>query len=614
MSDISSFQPVHCYQSLKIVFKMEKSKEIAWDLTLIFKDDDEVQQTIQQARNEAELIEKDYRGQIDSIDTSDDDLLGLFTRMESLITKVEGLLYYSELKNAADQTNEEALKLLNLTRNFNLEIKKKIAFVKIELGKLLDNKTELLESPSLEIYGHYLERVLRKQKHMLSEREEQLILEKDLNGVIAWSQFRAQWLGSKKFTTTIDKKERDFFWSEAQGFLRSPDRTNRKNVILAVMDALKVDGDVFSAALRNICSNHVTMAKRRNYDTMSSSLIFNDITQQMVDNLIAVIEENLDIFHQFLELKASKLGTKKLLGEDLWAPIPQHGEGSQKIPWEKAKEIVTGILNNFDEEFGKIADKMFEENHIDASPRKGKRGGAFCDMNEYTNECFILQSYNETFDDLSTLAHEMGHAIHGYLMLEAQTHLNREISFCIAECASEFVRFLLIDKMKESTDEQQKRTVLYNHLEDLAISIFEVGSRIQFEKSLYSAIEAGEYLTTEKISDLFFKSRKDYFGDSIEFLPQQKYDWMWKPHYFRIDLRFYNYPYVFAELIVLALYNKFKSEGDSFKPKFKAFLAAGSSKSPLELVKEMGMDLTTKEFWQMGLNEMRSLLEEVRSR
>ncbi len=591
---------------------MEQTKEIAWDLTLIFKDDDEVQQTIQKARNEVELIEKDYRGRINSIDTSDNDLLGLLRRMESLNAKVDGLLYYSELKIAADQTNEEALKLLNLTRNFNLEIKKKVAFVKIELGKLLDSKKELLESPSLEIYKHYLERVLRKQKHMLSESEEQLILEKDLNGVIAWSQFRAQWLGSKKFNAVIDNKEKDFFWSEAQGFLRSPDRTNRKNVILAVMDALKDDGDVFSAALRSICANHVTMAIRRNYSTMSSSLIFNDITQEMVDNLIAAIEENLDIFEEFLRLKAKILGTEKLLGEDLWSPIPQHGEESKKIPWKKAKEIVSGILNEFDEEFGNITKKMFEENHVDASPRKGKRGGAFCDMNEYAEECFILQSYNETFDDLSTLAHEMGHAAHGYLILNSQTHFNREISFCIAECASEFVRFLLIDKMKEDTDEIHKRTMLYNHLEDLAISIFEVGSRIQFEKSLYRKIEAGEYLTTEKISDLFFKSRTDYFGDSIEFLPQQKYDWMWKPHYFRIDLRFYNYPYVFAELIILTLYNKFKTEGDSFKPKFKAFLAAGSSKSPLELVKEMGMDLTTKEFWQMGLDEMRSLLREVK--
>ncbi|MFX0208824.1 MAG: M3 family metallopeptidase [Candidatus Hodarchaeota archaeon] len=592
---------------------MVETREIAWDLTLIFKSDEEIHETIRKAQAEAEMIENDYRGKINATEMIPNDILRLLERIESLQEKAEGLYWYGQLKVSADQTDEEALKLQNTLKSFRLEIKKKIAFVKIELGKLLAGNEEILESPILANYHHYMENILRKHKYTLSEVEEQLILEKDLNGVMAWSQFRAEWLGSKQFKALIDNEEKTFFWSEAQGLLRSPDRTNRKNTIVAVMDALKEDGNIFSSALRNICVNHVTMARRRNYDTMASSLITNDIAQDMIDNLYAAIEDNLDIFHEILLLKAKILRTEKLLGEDLWAPIPQLGEETKKISWNEAKETVTEILYDFDDKFGKIADKMFAESHIDASPRKGKRGGAFCSTNEYAKECFILQSYNETFDDLSTLAHEMGHAVHGYSCLEAQTFLNWDVSFCIAECASEFVRFLLIDKMKEIVPDPQKRVILFNHLEDLGIVIFEVGSRTQFEKSLYSAIEAGEYLNMDKISNLFLKSRTDYFGEAIEFLPQQKYDWMWKPHYFRIDLRFYNYPYVFAELIVLALYNKFKSEGESFKPKFKAFLAAGSSKSPQELVEDMGMDLTTKEFWQMGLNEIRAILKEVKS-
>ncbi|MFX1286711.1 MAG: M3 family metallopeptidase [Promethearchaeota archaeon] len=592
---------------------MVETKEIAWDLTLIFKSNEEIQQTIEKAKTEAKTIEKDYRGKIDSVNITANDLLRLFERMETLMVKSKGLYDYGELKVSADQTNEQSLELLNTVKNVLLEIKKKIAFVQIELGKLLESNDEFLQSSILKNYRHYMEKTLRKQKHILTEVEEQLILEKDMNGVMAWSRFRAEWLGKKPFTAIIDNKEKTFYWSEAQGLMRSPDRINRKNTIITVMDALKEDGSIFAASLRSICTNHVLMAKRRKYDTMASSLITNDISQEMIDNLFAAIEDNLDIFHGILLLKAKILGTEKLLGEDLWAPIPQQEDGSKKITWNEAKEIVSEILTDFDGEFGKITEKMFKENHIDASPRKGKRGGAFCDMNDYAKECFILQSYNNTFDDLSTLAHEMGHAVHGYLTLEAQTLINRDISYCIAECASEFVRFLLIDKMKEVVVDSQKKTILFNHLEELAIIVFEVGSRMQFEKSLYNAIEAGEYLNTEKISELFLKSRADYFGDAIEFLTQQKYDWMWKPHYFRIDLRFYNYPYVFAELIVLALYNKFKNEGDSFKPKFKAFLAAGSSKSPQELVKDMGMDLTTKEFWQMGLDEIRTILKDVKS-
>ncbi|MFW9906495.1 MAG: hypothetical protein ACFFFH_19440, partial [Candidatus Thorarchaeota archaeon] len=291
---------------------MTETKEIAWDLTLIFKSEEEIQETIRKAQAEAEIIDKDYRGKINSTETIPNDILRLFECMESLQEKAEGLFYYGQLKVSGDQTDEKALELQNTLKGFRLGIKKKIAFVKLELGELLVRNNKILESPILANYYHYMENILRKHKHTLSEAEEQLILEKDLNGVIAWSQFRAEWLGSKPFKGMIDNEEKTFFWSEAQGLMRSSDRTNRKNTIITVMDALKENGNIFSSALRNICANHVTMARHRNYDTMASSLITNDVSQEMIDNLFEAIEDNLDIFHDFLLLKAKILGTEKL--------------------------------------------------------------------------------------------------------------------------------------------------------------------------------------------------------------------------------------------------------------------------------------------------------------
>lgn len=212
-----------------MVIKLVESEEVAWDLTLIFESEEEIQQTIQKAQSEAEMIVKDYYGQIISDNTTANDLLRLFRRMESLKSKSEGIIYYGQLKISADQTNEEALKLLNTVKNFRLEIKKNIDFVELELGTLLENNNNFLRSPILENYRHYMERTLRKHKHMLSEVEEQLILEKDLNGVMSWSQFQAEWLGSKPFKAIINNKEKVFYWSEAQGLMRSPDRINRKN-------------------------------------------------------------------------------------------------------------------------------------------------------------------------------------------------------------------------------------------------------------------------------------------------------------------------------------------------------------------------------------------------
>ncbi len=593
---------------------MVETKDIAWDLSIIFKSEEKVHELIKELHIETNQFVDEYYKQIDSEEMTEDRLLTFFKQKETLNAKVDSIFTYANLKVSADQTNKDALALLNTVRNIVVDIKKKTAFSALELGSLLEKRKELLESSLLSNYKHYMEMTLLKHKHKLSEAEERLVLEKDIDGVSAWMQLQSELLGTKIFHAIIDGKEKEFSWSEAQGLMSDPKRENRRATIEGVMNELISSKEIFATALRSICSDHVRMAKKRKHEnTMTQSLIKNDITQEMIDNLILALEENLDIYQETLRLKAKLLESERLKGEDLWAPIPQKEE-NVKISWESAKEIILDTFEEFDKEFSEIVRKMFEENHIDASPRKGKRGGAFCASDYQSKECFILQSYNDTFDDVGTLAHELGHAIQGELVMNSQTTLNYEYSFCVAECASEFGRFLLIDKIKSTTNADEKNkmfTLLFKNLEDLCITIFEVGSRIQFEKSLYKAIESGEYLNADKISQLFEKSRVDYFGDAIEFLPQQKYDWIWKPHYFRTTLRFYNYPYVFAELVVLALFNKYKTEGKPFIQKFKNFLGAGSSKSPYELITEMGMDPTTVEFWKTGFDEMRLLLEEI---
>jgi oligoendopeptidase F len=574
-----------------------------------------VNQVIKEIHIETNQLIDEYYKQIDSEKMTEGRLLTFLKQKEAISAKVDSIFTYAELRVSADQNDIDSLALLNTVRNIVVDIQKKTAFSELELGNLLERRNELIKSPLLSNYKHYMEMTLLKHKYKLSETEERLVLEKDIDGVSAWMQLQSELLGTKIFRAIIDGKEKEFSWSEAQGLMSDPKRENRKATIEGVMNELISLKEIFATALRSICSDHVRMAKKRKHEnTMTQSLIKNDITQEMIDNLILALEENLDIYQEILRLKAKLLESEILKGEDLWAPIPQKEE-TVNVSWESAKELILDTFEEFDIEFGIIVRKMFEENHIDASPRKGKRGGAFCASDYISKECFILQSYNETFDDVGILAHELGHAIQGELVMNSQTTLNYEYSYCVGECASEFGRFLLIDKIKSSTNADEKNrmfTLLFKNLEELCITIFEVGSRIQFEKSLYKAIESGEYLNADTISELFEKSRVDYFGDAIKFLPQQKYDWIWKPHYFRTTLRFYNYPYVFAELVVLALFNKYKKEGKSFNKKFKKFLGAGSSKSPYELINEMGMDPTTVEFWKTGFDEIRSLLEEIK--
>jgi oligoendopeptidase F len=596
---------------------MTKTDEIKWNLGIIFENNDQVKEFMKTCEIDAENLQNKHMGKINSDDITSKELLEFIEQLNTTSANIDEVYYFAKNQLAADQTVKESLILNNTASNLFTKGSMILTSFQLELGQLCSRRQELLKDPLLKHYKHYLEKLVDKTKYMLSANEERIILEKDRYGKKSWSKLQNEWLSSREFKIIDEGKEKTVTWGDYDKYTRSPSRETRKSAIVNIVGekGLAKDKEIYAASLRSICGDHGLTCKRRKHPTTyTSSVLTNDITQKMLDNLLEVVNENIDLYKEFLLLKAKIMGTEKLLGEDLWVPIPLKGiEEYQKFSWRDAIDIITKVFTVFDTEFGTITQKMLTENHVDASPRKGKQAGAYCSLMYIAKEAFILMSFNETFYDVSTLAHEMGHAVHAYLAVEENKFLNNEVSFCIAETASEFGRFLFVDYFMEQDNDLLKKFILFNHLEDLATVIYEVGSRTVFEKSLYDTLEAGKYLDAETISDLFVKARKQFFGDAIEFLPEQQYDWIWKPHYYRTDLRYYNYPYYFGELLVMAFYNVYKKEGKSFIPKFKNFLATGGSKSALELGKSMEVDLEDKAFWQMGIDEFKRILNETKA-
>lgn len=597
--------------------KEASKQDISWDLSCFFKDieDPKIQETLRTVNFEVERFIKDYKGHIDNEGMNSKKLLNLIKRLENITLNAYAPLSYAQLLSSSDMTNKKAIELTNTTINAYNEIEKKLAFTELEMGKLLTSrKEEFLNAEELEIYKHYLERIIEKYPHRLSEIEEMLILDKDQFGKKAWSKLQGEWLSKKLFPVTIKGEKQLLSWSEIQGLYFSPDQEIRKSVMTDVMQILGKEEEIFAASLRNIIGDHVVTSKLRKYENpMSQSCQQNDVTQEIINNLVETVIDNVDFFQEFLLYKAKVFGTEKLQGYDMFAPHPK--KDKSKITWEEAKKLAYDSYNAFDEEFGSFVKEMFDKNRIDASPRAGKIGGAFCATEYFCNCNFILQSFNGTLDDVETLAHELGHAVNGYLLLKEQPFYNSEISMSVAETASEFGRFLLIEKLRnEVKDVQKRKMILYDHLDGLTHVVFEVGSRIIFERNLYDAFAKGIYLDGERISKLFNEARYQFFGkNSMEFMKEQDWDWIWKPHYYMYSFRYYNYPYVFAELFVLSIFQKYKIEGKSFIPKFKNFLAAGSSKSPYQLAKEiLDVDLSKKEFWELGIKEMKSVFEELK--
>jgi oligoendopeptidase F len=513
---------------------------------------------------------------------------------------------------SADQTNKDGKELQNKIQIAFSKIGKILTFSTIEIGQLLEKNPEILQNESLGPYKHFLEKILRAHRHKLSETEEKLIIEKNQYGITEWSKLRAQWLATSKFTMNIGEKEEIVSWSSGYKYFFSPEKKLRFEAVKKILGGIQKDEELYASALRSICGNFVLEAERRRYSVLESSCISNDITQKMLENMFSAIESKIPLFQEFLSYKANLFGQEILAGEDLEAPV-NFSNGKGNISWEQAKSMVLKSYSNFDQEFGDIVSDMFNKNRIDSLPKNAKVSGAFCSTWFNGKSAFVLQSFQENIESVSTLAHELGHAVHAYLSSENQKFLSQSSPMVLAETASEFGRMLFIeDYLKNSNDSKEKKVILFQSVEDLMIIIFEVGSRFRFEESLYDAISKGEYLSPSKINELYWKAREKYFGSAIKWHSEQAYHWAWKPHYYGSGLRFYNYPYVFAEMIVLGLFNKYKQEGTSFVPKYKNLLASGGSKSPLELTREIGIDLDSEEFWKNGLTEVERLFNELK--
>jgi oligoendopeptidase F len=575
--------------------------QITWNLTPLFTGptDPKIEQAIQEATNNADTFEKNYRGKIANL--SPQELLKCFQEIETFEAKFSDLTLYSSLSFSADMTQPPAQALHDRVDKLDAKISKQLAFYSLELGKVVKAKPELIENPVLANYRHMLQRVQRRVEHQLSEVEEQLIIEKDQFGVNAWGQLQSKWLNTRMFDVEVLGEKKRLSYGEANGLLPHPDRATRESANRAIYGLLGKDGEVFSAALRAICNDWVTVSKRRKYTSpMESSLISNDTEQAIINRLLFTMEESAPLYRRYLKLKAKLMGLPVLGNHDIVAPLPDAPE--QKFTYQQAQKKITEAYSRFDPSYAAAVQEMFEEQHIDASPRFGKRNGAFCASYYRGKSAYILQSFNGTLGDVFTLAHELGHATHDWYMSRAQTLLNTNVPSIVAETASIFGELLLTDLMLDGAkSDAERRALLCLVLDEAGMTAFQVTARVWFEQALYASIEKGEFLDYPTICRHWTTARDRIYGDAVTWFPEMEAEWTMKPHYYMANYRFYNYPYVYAQMFVYSLYERYLEEGKAFVPKLVALLSAGSSKSPKELSEAVGLDLAALDFWRGGI-------------
>ncbi|RJS82390.1 hypothetical protein CW707_01140, partial [Candidatus Bathyarchaeota archaeon] len=532
-------------------------REIAWDLSEIFPSvtDPSVQKAMNDVEEMAEKFASKYRGKIK--DFTAKELLTCLQEFEAYYAKLREILLFSELSFAANMTLPENQALYDKAMKLEAKLGKMLAFFELEVGELVYKKPELISDPVLANYKHALERLRRKVPHQLSETEEKLIIEKDQFGVHAWEELQSKWLNTRLFEITVEGEKKMVPFGEAYGLSSHPDRATRESAYKAVFSLVGKDGEIFASAFRNICNDWLSVCELRKYDSpMHASLIANDIDQQTVDNLLKAVEDNVGLYQHYLRLKAKIMGLPKLGCHDIIAPLPDAPE--MKFDFETAKDLIIRAYSRFDEEYAFAVKDMFARNHIDATPRFGKRHGAFCAGWYNGKSSFVLQSFNGRLNDVYTLAHELGHATHGYYCYKNQTILNTRIPMVVAETASIFGELLLTDLLlSEAKSDIEKKVILCRILDGAGRVIFSVSARAWFEKQIYDAIKRGEYLNHETICKYWVAARDKAYGDTVEWFNEMLSEWSITPHYFMANFRFYNYPYVYAQLFVYALYQKY---------------------------------------------------------
>jgi len=573
-------------------------QEVTWDLTELFPsiNDASIEKAINETKALADAFEKTYRGKIAFLDSAS--LLRCIRELEAFEAKLGDVSLFAGLSFSANMTLPHTQALYDKVSKLEAQLGKQLAFFSLELGALVKAKPELIAEPVLAVYKHMLERVQRRVAHQLTEVEEQLIIEKDQFGVQAWEELQSKWLNTRMFDVVVLGEKKTLSYGEANGLLPHPDRATRESANRAIYGLLGRDSEIFASALRSICNDWVTISQRRKYvSPMEPSLISNDTEQAIVENLLRAIEENADTYRRYLKLKAKLMDLPLLGNHDIVAPLPHAPE--RKFTFEEAKDLIVRAYSRFDPEYATAVKDMFDRRHVDASPRFGKRNGAFNADWYRGKSSFILQSFTGSLNDVYTLAHELGHSTHDYYASRKQPLMNMNIPSIVGETGSIFGELLLTDLLLSETKSDEERTaVLCLVLDEAGMTAFQVTARVWFEQALYRSIQQGEYLDYKTICRHWTKARDRIYGDAVTWFPEMEAEWTMKPHYYMANYRFYNYPYVYAQMFVYNLYEKYLEEGKIFVPKLKNALSAGSSVSPREIGEIFGLNVSDAGFWK----------------
>ncbi|KGX92700.1 oligopeptidase PepB [Pontibacillus halophilus JSM 076056 = DSM 19796] len=565
--------------------------EKTWRLEDIFSSDQEWEQEFTAIK---ELLPnlKEYQGQLHE---SADTLLDLLKLQDEVANRIGKLYTYAHMRNDQDTTNSHYQELNTRAENLLTGVSSAMSYIDPEILAMEEGKVEsfIKENSGLEEYRHSLNEILRAKPHTLSEKEEAMLAQFSEVASTPSQTFGALNNADIDFPTIQDEDGNDVDLTHGRyiRYLKSPDREVRKQAFKAMYDTFGKYKNTFATTLSGSVKKHNLYANLRNYDSARhSALDKNKIPEQVYDNLVEAVHDRLPALHRYVQLRKEVLELDEVHMYDLYADLVK--DVDMDVPYEEAKELVLKGLAPLGDEYTSIIKEGYENRWIDVEENKGKRSGAYSSGTYGTNP-YILMNWQSNLNNLFTLAHELGHSLHSYYTTKEQPFRYGNYSIFVAEVASTTNESLLNEYLLQETNDEKRKLYLLNHfLEGFRGTVFRQTMFAEFEHEIHKRAQEGEALTSEKLTSIYYDLNKKYFGEDIVIDDEIGIEWARIPHFY---YNYYVYQYATGYSAATALASQIQKEGDTAVERYKAFLKAGSSDYPIEVLKKAGVDMTSKE-------------------
>ena len=592
----------------KVINRSEQKKENTWNLESVYKNINEYEKDFKQVSSNIKKIEK-YQNKI--LDSSNI-LLTVLSLDENLERLIEKMANYCYRKYDEDLSNTASQQLLGKFDKLYSSYNEKTSFIIPELLKSDYKIIEkyIKENSKLKKYELMLKRIYRQKEHVLSEKEEKIISSMDLilnesekiAGIIRNSEIQ--------FSSIKDKDGNEIKLNNEifTVLLQSNDRNIRKQAFENLYNDYSKYKETFAETLNGHVNSVAIKSKLRNFKSSKEACLFNTrVDKKVYDNLIETVHDRMDVMYKYLKLKKDVLKIKDFCLYDTYVNL--ENEIDNKYTFEEAKDIVKNVTSVFGNEYKEVLESAFNNRWIDIYPNKSKRGGAYS-SGSYDTLPFVLLNYQGTYNDVSTVAHELGHSMHTYFSNKNNDYLYSNYKIFVAEVASTVNELLFNYYMLENAKtNKEKKYILSEMMNLFKATIYRQTMFSEFEDYIYNEVENDNVLTNEMLCNKYYELNKLYFGNDIIINDEIKYEWERIPHFY---YNFYVYQYATGLSCACYIVNRIRNKEKDAVKDYLNFLSLGDSKDPIDELKVAGVDITDKKTINKALDMFSELIDEYR--